>query len=135
LRIPFIAEPAGQGAIQLTITRKRFLGAAAGGTVLLLLQACGGGGYGASEPASDSTRDCGSSGATISGNHGHALTIATADLDSKVDKTYSILGLSDHDHAVTFTPAQLQMLKASQSVTVTSSRANEHNHEVSATCI
>ena len=63
------------------------------------------------------------------------LTIAAADLDSTVeDKTYNILGTASHNHTVTFTPTQLQMLKAGQRVTATSSTNLEHNHDVTATC-
>jgi hypothetical protein len=127
----------------MTITRKEFLGAATG-TVFLLLQACGGGGDGYSSspapapvpapPPGPPPPVCGSSGAQISGNHGHALVIARADLDSMNDLTYSIVGTADHDHTVTFTPAQLQLLKASQTVTVTSTTTSAHNHNVLASC-
>jgi plastocyanin len=77
---------------------------------------------------------CGSSGAAIAGNHGHVLVIPASDLDSTVDKTYSILGMATHDHSVTFTPAQLQMLKAGQEVTVTSTETLAHDHNVRASC-
>lgn len=124
-----------------TMTRKGFLGAVTGGTILLLLQACGGGGDGGSAPASPTTpspapagTECASSGAAISGNHGHALEIPEADLDSTANRTYSIQGTSGHDHTVTFTPAHLQSLKAGQTVTVASSAASQHEHNVTVTC-
>jgi hypothetical protein len=71
--------------------------------------------------------------AAISGNHGHALEIPEADLNSIVDRTYSIQGLSGHDHTVTFSPAQLQSLKTGQAVTVASS-VDQHGHNVTVTC-
>lgn len=77
---------------------------------------------------------CGATGAAISLNHGHELVIPAADLDSATDKTYSIKGTSVHEHMVTFTAAQLGMLKAKTPVTVTSTLAG-HTHEVTATCV
>jgi hypothetical protein len=129
----------------MTITRKAFLGGAAYSTVVLLLQACGGGdddnSGAAPAPApapapgpAPAPAQCGSTGAAISGNHGHALTIPAADLDSATNMTYSILGTANHAHSVTFTPAQLQALKAGQGVTVQSTTNSFHDHAVTATC-
>ena len=124
------------------MTRKAFLEAATG-TVFLMLQGCGGGGDGYSSspsppppppPPGPPPSTCGAGDAAITGNHGHALVIARADLDSMVDRNYSIVGTATHDHSVTFTPAQLQMLKAGQTVIVTSSTTNAHNHTVTASC-
>jgi hypothetical protein len=129
----------------MTITRKAFLGAAAGSTVVLLLQACGGGDddNSAAAPApapapgpgpGPGAAQCGATGAAIAGNHGHALTIPAADLDSATDKTYNIVGTANHSHLVTFTPTQLQALKAGQGVTVLSTTDASHEHAVTATC-
>jgi hypothetical protein len=113
----------------MAITRKQLLSAAAGGSALLLLQACGGGDY---DDAPD--QSCGASGAAIAGNHGHVLAIARADLDAAANKTYTITGTANHAHSVTFTPAQLQTLKAGGSVMVASSTDSNHNHVVTASC-
>jgi hypothetical protein len=119
------------------ISRKRFLGALGSGTVVLWLQACGGGGSsgygGGGGGGGGGALSCGAS--TITNNHGHTLTIDEADLDSSTDKTYSIMGTASHDHTVTFTVAQLGMLKNGQSVTVTSSTSSGHNHDVTAKCM
>ena len=72
--------------------------------------------------------------AAISGNHGHSLSIAAADLDSTTAKTYSIQGAATHDHLVTLSPAQLATLKAGGSVTVTSTTTLAHDHAVTITC-
>jgi hypothetical protein len=118
-----------------TMTRKGFLGAATGGAILLLLQACGGGGDDNNgTPPGTAPSQCGSGDAGISGNHGHTLSIPLADLDSAVDKTYSIAGSSSHDHTVTFTPDQLKQLKAGQTVTVGSSTTFQHAHNVTPSC-
>lgn len=71
----------------------------------------------------------------ISGNHGHALLIDAADLDSLIEKTFNITGTSNHAHSVTLTPEQLKTLKLGKSVTVTSSTAFQHAHDVLITCI
>lgn len=116
------------------MTRKQFLGALGGSTVVLWLQACGGGG-GDAGGGGGGNAGCGASGADISGNHGHSLTIDEADLDSTTDKTYNIMGSANHDHTVTFTVAQLGMLKNGQSVTVASSSSASHTHNVTASCV
>ena len=118
------------------MTRKGFLGAASGGMVLLLLQACGGGGGDDSSttPPTGGLSSCSSTGAAISGNHGHSLSIPAADLDSTSARSYSSQGGANHAHPVTLSPAQLAALKAGQSVTVTSSTDLSHDHSVMITC-
>lgn len=121
----------------MLMTRKGFLGAATGGTILLFLQACGGGsdsGSSSGGPSASNT-SCGASGAAISGNHGHVLSIPVADLDSTVDRTYDIQGTASHTHAITLTVAQLQMLRAGQAVTVTSTTTLDHAHNVATGCV
>lgn len=120
----------------MTITRKRFLSAATGGTVLLLLQGCGGGGGDDDDDdnGGPSTGSCGATGTAIAGNHGHALSIPAADLTATTNRTYDITGSANHAHSVTFTPAQLAMLDAGQSVMVTSTTNSAHEHVVTASC-
>ena len=127
----------------MNVTRKAFCASLAGATVTIWLQACGGGGgYSSgsnSTPAPNST--CGASGSDITANHGHSLTIPKADLDLTVNKTYSLSpSVEGHVHDVTFTPAQLALLKVGTSVTVTSTTTaasslygGTHNHSVTAT--
>src|SRR5262245_10934081 len=100
----------------MDMSRKSFVETLAGGSALLLVGSCGGGGY-----SSSGTTQTSSCGATIAANHGHALTVPVADLDSPTAKTYDIMGSNTtHTHTVTFSPAQLQQLKAGNVVTVTS---------------
>jgi hypothetical protein len=120
------------------ISRKQFLGALGSGTVLLWLQACGGGDSDSGDGdggGSGGGLSCGASGTSIANNHGHTLTIDEADLDSSTNKSYSIMGTAGHNHTVTFTVAQLGMLKNGQSVTVVSSTDSGHNHDVTAKCV
>ena len=120
----------------MTITRKQFVGGATASYALLLLQiqGCGGGGSSYSGPAAP-PQPANNCGTQIAGNHDHILVIPSADLDSMVSKTYSIMGGAGHDHTVTFTPAQLVQLKAGAAVAVTSTIAVGHDHVVTATCI
>lgn len=117
------------------VTRKAFLGNLAGGAVLLVLGGCGGGGgdYAAAPAPAPGPAGVGC-GASISGNHGHVLSIPTADLDSTTPKTYDIQGAADHTHQVTFSAADLANLKAGRTVNVVSTTTLAHEHAISETC-
>ena len=135
----------------MSITRKRLLASAAGGAVTLLIQSCGGGGesaflalFGGGTKGDNNddplTSGCGSSGGDITGNHGHLLTVRTADLTSITAVTYSILGNATHDHLVTLLPDDLAQLNAGGTVTVVSSLTDAatfglHSHGVTVTCV
>jgi hypothetical protein len=110
-------------------------------SVAVVLSGCGGGGDDSPAPAPAPTpptpapptaQSCGAT--AILGNHGHSLTIPTADLDSTTDKTYGIQGQSSHPHTVTLTPAQLAQIKAGTAVTVSSSEDASHTHAVTVNC-
>ena len=116
----------------MSVTRREVDKALAAGVVLLWVQGCGGGGGDATPPRS---ADCGAGDADISLNHGHVLVIVSSDLDSMVDRTYSIRGSSDHDHTVTLGGPQLQQLKAGASVTAVASASAAHSHVVTVTCV
>jgi len=131
----------------MSVSRKQFLLSLTGSAIAVLLQGCGGGGDGYSGPAPSPASPmpppppapppgpadtC--SATQITGNHGHMLTIPKADTDSTVDKIYDIQGSADHNHTVTLTTAMLAMLKAGNSVTVTSSTTFSHNHDVTVKC-
>jgi hypothetical protein len=114
--------------VAMAISRKAFL-------VQLLpagwgLSGCGGGGGGDAMPSS------GQCSAAIAGNHGHALAVPRSDLDSTTDRSYDIQGSAVHTHMVTFSVAQLAMLKAGQAVSVTSTpfSGDGHTHLVTESC-
>lgn len=117
------------------MTRKAFCARLTGASVVLLIQACGGGGDSAmvATPASPGPGAAGCTD-TIAANHGHVLTIATADLNSAVDMVYNIQGAATHNHTVTLTVAQLRELKAGTNVTVITSTTEAHEHSVSILC-
>lgn len=75
-----------------------------------------------------------SGAATITANHGHAISVAAADIAAGVDKTYNIKGGSAHPHTVTITAAMFAMLQASQAITVRSSSDAGHTHDVTVSC-
>jgi hypothetical protein len=113
------------------LTRKLFLRHMGGGCLTLVLSGCGGGGDDDVDPPPPQT--C--SKFQFTGNHGHALDIQAADLDSLVDKSFSVQGTASHDHPFTLTAANLARLKAGQAiVVVTTGIAFEHTHDVSGTC-
>ncbi|HTT13043.1 MAG TPA: hypothetical protein VMG60_19405 [Burkholderiaceae bacterium] len=117
--------------------RRKLLFASAGGSALAaVLAACGGGGYSPTPtptpPPPPGALACHDT--VITGNHGHAVTIPDADLDSMVDMTYNIQGTADHNHTIVLTVAQLQMIKVMTAVTVLSSTTLSHNHDVTVNC-
>ena len=111
----------------MNVTRKAFLVQLAGSA--WTLAGCGGGGDSGAAPVSAPAG--GTCAAAISGNHGHTLTIAAADLNSLVDISYDIHGTADHTHSVTFTAAMLASLKAGNPVSATTSTTLAHNHQIS----
>ena len=118
----------------------------------LLIQACGGGGdaaflalfgggtNGDTNDNPEPVSSCGSSGSEITGNHGHLLTVPTAELTSITAMTYSILGSATHDHLLTLSPDDLAQLNSGGTVTVVSSMTDaptfgSHSHGVTVTCV
>ena len=118
------------------LTRKLFLAQLASGGWAAVLAGCGGGSDAAPAPSpAPSPGGVGSCSAVlITANHGHALSIPVADLTSAVAMSYNIQGSADHNHQVTFSPAQLASLRGGASVTVTSTTTLSHSHDLSETC-
>lgn len=113
----------------MSISRKDFLAGLGGTVTLLVIGACGG---------DDDADDAGGGGGgcrstAITTNHGHSVSIPTADLDSTSAKTYSIRGSATHEHTITLGPADFTKLKAGDSVSTTSSLTT-HEHTVTLSC-
>lgn len=72
----------------------------------------------------------------ITNNHGHELNIPAEDFSNPVDGTYSIKGSADHDHQISFTGEDLEIVSDSNSKTVTSTPGGTdgHTHEVTLDC-
>lgn len=120
----------------MKLSRQRFI-RAAGGMVLLGLAGCGGdsGDGTATLPSGPGCQPI-----TISDNHGHAFEVPESDLDATVDKVYTSIGVADHVHAITLTPAQLRDLKDGKEVAVTTTSVSSptepaHTHAVILKCL
>lgn len=117
----------------MTMTRKEFLGTLIGGAALVA-------GCGKDDEGSDasSQRNCAANGTTanIDANHGHVITVTSADVTSGADKTYDITGTADHPHTVTVTAADFARLQsnANASVQKTTSTTLAHMHTVTILC-
>jgi hypothetical protein len=125
----------------MNTTRRKLLFASAGsGALAALLASCGGSDSPSptppppAQPPPPGTLACGAT--AISANHGHVLTIPAADVDSTINITYSIAGVSGHVHNVTLTPADFAMIKAKTPVTITSTLGGSptHTHDVTVNC-
>jgi hypothetical protein len=117
----------------MKITRRTFLGTAVVGAAAA---ACGG--SGGDDGPGGTGKDCVVNGATtqISSNHGHVITVSTADVMAGVDKTYDIMGTALHTHSVTVTAANFASLMNNPdgSVMVTSTTSDAHQHTVTILC-
>lgn len=81
--------------------------------------------------------DCQANGTSVSigSNHGHTLTVSTADVAAGTEKTYSIEGSGGHDHVVTITAAQFSTLQSNEGIQVTSSTSSSHMHTITVNCV
>ncbi len=115
------------------ITRKQFV---SGGMVAAIVVASGC----ASDDAEDGDEseggsDCaGGADGNISGNHGHTASVSAADITAAAAKDYDIMGSSAHSHTISVSAAQMGELAAGDSVTVTSTMAAGHTHDVTLAC-
>jgi len=71
---------------------------------------------------------------TIGANHGHVLTVTTADAAAGVDKTYDIMGTASHTHSVTITAAMFAMLETGVTIMTNSTVTNAHDHAITVVC-
>lgn len=93
----------------------------------VLTTACGGD----DEDAPDDGSSC---KAAVATNHGHVMSVSTADLMAGAAKTYDIQGSSAHHHTVALTAQNFADLEAGKVVVVTSSTDAGHSHDVTVTC-
>lgn len=63
-------------------------------------------------------------------NHGHELAIPIEDLRAKAEKTYTVVGKSDHAHVFTVKPADWDELVAGRAVRLASTKTGGHLHRV-----
>ncbi len=109
-------------------------------SVLVLLPSCKSGSGSATDTPADTGAiaggHCQTNGTsiTIESNHGHTLTVSTADVIAGTQKAYDITGTAGHTHSVTITAAQFTQLMANQGVQVTSTTSG-HTHTVTVNCV
>ncbi len=128
------------------MTRKEFLLGAAGLSIgAVVASACGGeGGTTTGDMAKGGTGDmatggttCANPTATIGSNHGHALTLTTAQVDagaaSTMPTSFDLTG-GGHTHGVTLAQSDFTTLKSGQSVTKTSTSSSGHTHSIAISC-
>ena len=67
---------------------------------------------------------------TISANHGHSVTITSAQLTAGTALTATLTKGNGHTHTIDLTAAQLVTIRQNQQVSVTSTTDGGHNHTV-----
>ena len=72
--------------------------------------------------------EIGGTSSEISNNHDHKLFVPPEDFQNPVGGTYSIQGEADHDHSVTFTAEELEIVTDNNSNTQESSAGGSDNH-------
>ena len=124
----------------MTMTRKQFLrtivGVGAGAVAVAAIAGCGGDDGGGTPDAAASA--CTTPNTVIQTNHAgaaHVMTVALADVNAGVDKTYNIMGASLHTHSVTITAAQFTQIKNGQTLALTSTSGGAHTHAVTVMCV
>jgi hypothetical protein len=118
------------------LTRRDFTLAAAMAIlsgVAISVSGCGGSNSSSSPasptPASSTPTGTDRTGA-ISSNHGHAATIASAQLGASGGITLNIQGTSSHPHTVALSGADLSAIAGNQRVAKESSNDASHSHTV-----
>lgn len=121
----------------MNLTRKEFLStvvtAVAGAAGAAWLAGCGS----SDDDGGSSGGDCMTNGSTasISGNHGHTLTVQKSEIMTAAAKMYDIKGTADHTHMVTISAGAFGMLASNQSVMTVSTTGDNHTHSITVTCI
>jgi len=71
---------------------------------------------------------------SVSSNHGHSINVPKADVESGVEKQYSIQGSASHNHLITVSESDFASLKINQQIQVTSTSGSGHIHSVTISC-
>lgn len=87
-------------------------------------------------PPTGGNPDCLANGtnSNISSNHGHIITVSSADVNAGAEKTYDITGSGNHSHSVTVSAANFNTLKSNQQISVNSTSGDGHTHNVTISC-
>ena len=104
-----------------------------GGVTITISPGCGGGGAGGSSSGGSPT---GSSGAVadtigvVANNHGHQVTITSAELLAGNSLSLDIRGAADHPHTVQLSASDLVAIRSQQTVSRECSSTSAHTHMV-----
>jgi hypothetical protein len=102
-----------------------------GGVTITISSGCGGGGGGGSAaPPTGATGVSADTPATISNNHGHSVSITSAQLAAGSTLVLNIQGGADHNHTVELTTAELVQIRSQQTVSKECSSQSAHTHMV-----
>ncbi len=84
----------------------------------------------------DADKNCLANGTvgSVSANHGHSITVSTADVAAGVEKQYDIQGSSAHNHVVTVSESAFASLANNQQISVNSTTGDGHTHSVTISC-
>ena len=87
-------------------------------------------------PPTGGNPDCLANGtnSSISSNHGHSLTVSSADVAAGTEKTYNITGSSGHSHSITVSVANFTTLQSNQQISINSTSGGGHTHNVTISC-
>lgn len=111
-------------------TRLSLLGMLSG--VAITISGCGGGGGGTNDPTPPTTSG-GDKVGSISANHGHAVTITSAQLTAGGDLRLTLIGVSgvsEHSHTLDLTAAEVVSIRDGARVSKPSSTDDAHTHTV-----
>jgi hypothetical protein len=67
---------------------------------------------------------------SISANHGHSITITSAELTGGQALALTFSGNATHTHSISLTAAQVAQIGQNQQVSVVSTTSDAHNHTV-----
>ena len=102
-------------------------------SVPITIAACGGSSSSSSSPSTPTPTPTPSTGnveGVIGTNHGHTVTITSADLTAGNALSLDITGTSDHPHTVEITAAEVGQIAQGMRVQTTSSSDTGHTHTV-----
>ena len=100
-------------------------------SVPITIAACGGSSSSSpSTPTPTPTPSTGNVEGVIGTNHGHTVTITSADLTAGNALSLDITGTSDHPHTVEITAAEVGQIAQGMRVQTTSSSDTGHTHTV-----
>ena len=112
-------------------TRLSLLGMLSG--VAITVSGCGGGGGGGTSNPTSPTTPGGDKVGSISANHGHAVTITSAQLTAGGDLRLTlrgVSGVSEHSHILDLTAAEVAAIRDGARVSKPSSTDDAHTHTV-----